>query len=374
MTARGRGEGCVSMGDRSAIEWTDATWNPVTGCSKVSPGCANCYAERLSLRFGWSKYPWSAAYAAENVVLHPERLDAPLRWRRPRVIFVNSMSDLFHERVPFEFVSRAFQIMAACRQHTFQILTKRPERMAEWFAATKVEGPDFTGLAAVSMPDSVYTTLTDAWPLSNVWLGTSVEDQRRAEERIPHLLRCPAAMRFLSCEPLLTEVDLSPWLVYEGEHHRAEAMLAEYGASQPLGWVIAGGESGPGARPAHPDWFRSLRDQCQAAGVPFFFKQWGEWVGGAHVVPPSMAPGKPTVQFESADWSRWVIDPSSDIRRAFCEQKPGRYAFNWYERDTHEWGDGYFSALVGKHIAGALLDGRLWRQMPQGAGMEQAAP
>jgi len=267
------------MGDRSAIEWTEATWNPVTGCSKVSPGCTNCYAERLSLRFGWSKHPWSAAHAAENVVLHPERLDRPLRWRRPRMIFTCSMGDLFHERVPFEFVSRVFQIMDACRQHTFQILTKRPERMADWFAATKVEGPDFTGLAAVSMPDSMFTTLTDAWPLPNVWLGTSVEDQRRADERIPHLLRCPAAVRFLSAEPLLGAIDLGRacscgYYCDESVGHVDHPFWTP-GHATPIHWVIAGGESGPGSRPCELEWLRSIRDQCAAAGVPFFLKQLG---------------------------------------------------------------------------------------------------
>jgi protein gp37 len=223
----------------SAIHWTDATWNPVTGCSRVSPGCEHCYAEALSLRYGWSRLPWTAPHAAENVVLHPERLGLPLRWRQPRRVFVNSMSDLFHERVPEAFIEEVFRVMAAAGWHTFQVLTKRPARMH-----------------AVVASDTFASAVGGAhgWPLPNVWLGTSVEDQRRADERVPLLARTPAAVRFLSCEPLLGPLDLAPWL-------------------DRLGWVIVGGESGPRHRPMDPDWARALRDQCAAAGVPFFFKQ-----------------------------------------------------------------------------------------------------
>lgn len=239
------------------IEWTDEVWNPVTGCSKVSEGCKNCYAERFSHRFGWTKKPWTVGNASENVKVHPGRLEQPLQWRKPRKIFVNSMSDLFHEQVPFEFIDKVFSIMALVPQHTFQILTKRPERMKEYIAHRAAK--EFSHLKHIK------------WPLPNVWLGVSVENQKAADERIPLLLDTPAAVRFLSCEPLLGPVDLErpvpgsrpvngvypPWMIHL------------------LDWVIVGGESGPGARPMHPDWVRSLRDQCQQAGVPFFFKQWG---------------------------------------------------------------------------------------------------
>jgi protein gp37 len=214
--------------DRSAIEWTEATWNPVTGCSKVSPGCAHCYAETLSLRFGWSKSPWTEANSIENVVLHPERLDQPLRWRRPRTVFVNSMSDLFHELVPLEYIERVFAVMAEADRHVFQILTKRHQRLAE---------------LAGELP----------WP-ANVWMGVSIEN-RRWVERADRLREVPAAVRFISAEPLLgplADLDL------EG-----------------IGWLIAGGESGRRHRRVRVEWIRDLRDRCQAHGVPFFFKQWG---------------------------------------------------------------------------------------------------
>jgi protein gp37 len=220
--------GRSGVGDKSGIEWTEATWNPVTGCSKVSPGCAHCYAEVLSLRFRWSTKPWLPDHANENVVLHEDRLEQPLRWRRPRMIFVNSMSDLFHELVPLAFIRRVFDVMATAEQHTFQILTKRHERMAEL-------APELS------------------WP-ANVWMGVSIENRRWAE-RADYLRQVPAAMRFISAEPLLGPLD---GLSLAG-----------------IDWLIAGGESGRGHRPVRAEWLRDLRDVCETAGVPFFFKQWG---------------------------------------------------------------------------------------------------
>jgi len=213
---------------RSGIEWTEATWNPVTGCSKITPGCAHCYAETLSRRFGWTQQPWSPANAHANVRLHRERLDQPLRWRRPRMIFVNSMSDLFHELVPLEFISDVFGVMAEASQHVFQILTKRHERLAE--LAPQIE-----------------------WP-ANVWMGVSIESNRWVE-RADSLRSVPAAVRFISAEPLLDSLD---GLNLAGIH-----------------WMIAGGESGPGHRPVNERWLLDLRDQCENEGIAFFFKQWG---------------------------------------------------------------------------------------------------
>ncbi len=213
------------MPDRSAIEWTEATWNPVTGCTQISPGCARCYAKRFAERFrGVSGHPYERGF---DVVLRPERLGQPLAWKRPRTIFVNSMSDLFHEAVGDAFVASVFEVMERAHWHTFQILTKRPER-----AAT----------LAPALP----------WPV-NVWLGVSVENQRWTT-RIDSLRAINAHVRFLSCEPLLGPLDLN----LNGIH-----------------WVIAGGESGPRARPMQLEWVRAVRDQCLAADVPFFFKQWG---------------------------------------------------------------------------------------------------
>jgi protein gp37 len=244
------------MGDRSTIHWTDATWNPVTGCSKVSPGCANCYAEALSLRRGWTTKPWTPENAAENVVLHPDRLGQPLRWRRPRRVFVNSMSDLFHELVPMNFLASIWEVMEQTPQHVYQILTKRADLMRR--RAGEHDGMTFAfGV------------------LPNVWLGVSVESQRWADERIPLLLETPAAVRFVSCEPLLGPLDLggllSRCLLHDGpgracNHHQCSK-------ARSLDWVIAGGESGSGHRPMELDWARGLRDQCIAARVPYFYKQ-----------------------------------------------------------------------------------------------------
>jgi len=221
----------------SKIEWTDQTWNPVTGCTKVSAGCKNCYAERLSERFrGVPGHPYEQGF---DLKLWPERLDQPLRWRKPRRVFVNSMSDLFHEDVPDSYIGSVFETMYNAPRHTFQVLTKRPGRMAEFVGGVRRK------------------VFGDWWPLPNVWLGTSVENQATADERIPHLLATPAAVRFLSCEPLLDPLQLAGWLP----------------AGEGIDWVIVGGESGPRARPMELAWVRAIRDQCAAASVPFFMKQ-----------------------------------------------------------------------------------------------------
>lgn len=232
---------------KSKIEWTDRTWNPVTGCTKVSQGCKNCYAERLYERF-------NGHGSFKNVICHPERLQQPMKWKKPCKIFVNSMSDLFHEDVPHNFIANVFSIMKRCPWHTFQILTKRPERMLEILTE--------------------WSKQEDLPTLPNVWLGVSVEDQKTADERIPLLLQVPAAVRFLSCEPLLGEINLNGYLP---DTYNDGTSVHQFYPNK-IHWVIVGGESGPGARPMHPDWARSLRDQCKAASVPLFFKQWGEYV------------------------------------------------------------------------------------------------
>lgn len=229
------------MADKSAIEWTDATWNPVTGCVEVSEGCDHCYARTFAERWrGIAGHPYEQGF---DVTLWPGRLEQPAKWKQPRRVFVNSMSDLFHDAVPDSFIAEVFGVMARASHHQFQILTKRPGRMASLLARS-----GFVAQIACQAQDSI-------WPLPNVWLGTSVENQRWARVRIPKLLQAPASVRFLSCEPLLGAIDLR-------------------GLGQ-LDWVIVGGESGHGARPMDLGWARSIRDQCLAAGVPFFFKQWG---------------------------------------------------------------------------------------------------
>ena len=299
------------MSDNTSISWTDASWNPVTGCSRVSSGCANCYAETLSTRFGWTSKPWSAQNAAENVRLHPERLDQPLRWKRPRKIFVNSMSDLFHEQVPFSFVAAVFGVMVAAPHHRFQVLTKRPARMLEFFQYLDALTKQITNVfprdskewrrghlirAAAHNRGVNPRFLNEHWPLTNVWLGVSVENQRAADERIPLLLQAPAAVKFVSLEPLLGPVnlDLPRCETHDREHVAFNPDIADECCTEcaangwsgeltsgmwldPLNdgvsWVIVGGESGPNHRPMDLDWARSIRDQCREAGVAFYFKQ-----------------------------------------------------------------------------------------------------
>ena len=218
------------MGDRSQIEWTDATWNPVTGCDEVSAGCARCYAKRFAER--WRGIPGHPYEQGFDLRLWDDRLEQPLRWQRPRTIFVNSMSDLFHERVPEDFIQRVFEVMVAADRHRFQVLTKRHD----WLAALAPRLP---------------------WP-SNVWMGVSVESAGWLR-RIDALRTVPAAVRFLSCEPLLSSLPLD-----------------RPGCLDGIDWVIAGGESGPGARPMRREWAQDVLNECRRAGIPFFFKQWGE--------------------------------------------------------------------------------------------------
>lgn len=266
------------MSDKTAIEWSDATWNPVTGCTKVSPGCDHCYAETFAER--WRGTPGHHFENGFDLTLRPERLGQPIRWTRPRRIFVNSMSDLFHEGVPDEFIARVFAVMAVARQHTFQLLTKRHGRMR-----SLLNRPEFRaqveaairGVVAEYSPDQVWFR---AWPLPNVWVGVSVEDQKRADLRVPALLGTPAAVRWISAEPLLGSVDLGQVWNFCPKHDRpGQADGWGFCVNCPdmrgLDWIVAGGESGPGARPMRSEWAESLRDQCARAGVPFFMKQAG---------------------------------------------------------------------------------------------------
>lgn len=341
------------MADRTGIEWADATWNPIVGCSLASPGCSHCYAMGQAARIermqpashyaGTTERSKAGAVWTGKLALAPDHiLTQPLRWRQPRRIFVNSMGDLFHEDAPEEWIDRVFAVMALAPQHTFMVLTKRSARMKEYIAGHKssipylgrlplerlhleaaghIEG-DGGYMDALKDAGNVYSLYLDApWPLPNIWLGVSTEDQRRADERVPDLLATPAAVRFVSAEPLLGPLDLTrvgnlstvreamPDVVSrEGSRRprsgdgsisgfQIEALgsagssieffqtpdhMGGFTAASPrrfprLDLVIAGGESGPKARPMHPDWARSLRDQCAAVGTAFFFKQWGTW-------------------------------------------------------------------------------------------------
>ena len=314
------------------IQWAEETWNPVTGCDKVSPGCKHCYAELMSARLkamGQKKY--SNGF---NLTFHADALSAPLHWKRPRMIFVNSMSDLFHEGLADEAIDQVFAVMALCPQHVFMVLTKRADQMRSWFRRTEwsVEVPDSCIEFEYSWSpedgsffESAHTGPI-AWPLSNVWLGVSAENQKYANERWAHLRQCPAAVKFISYEPALGPLDIDEMrlagIVHEPTRSNHPALPD---------WVIAGGESGPGARPSNPEWFRSVRDQCEAAGVPFFFKQWGEW--------------------------REVNDRDTD---QFIALRDGLGGVT-YHRD----GGGPSMIRVKKKVAGRLLDGRTWDQFPE---------
>ncbi len=351
------------MAENSKIEWTDATWNPVTGCSLVSEGCRHCYAATLAAT-RLKNHPSRAGLARLNaageakftgeVRFNEGWLDQPLRWKRPRMIFVCAHGDLFHEAVPDEWIDRVFAVMALSPQHTFQVLTKRPERMRAYLAPHDQRRADALGALVIKMGYRDPLELL-RWPLPNVWLGVSAEDQAAADARIPVLLDTPAAVRFLSAEPLLGAVDLDAawhgesaldsecwgdcaWCekghppLHNCSRGRQSSAAWEKGRSG-LDWVIAGGESGRNARPMHPDWARSLRDQCAAAGVPFFFKQWGEW-----------APLPDTSKGETCVWPDGSRDADGNCNLS--------------------GGTGQQMARLGKGRAGALLDGREHRAMP----------
>ena len=413
------------MADNTKIEWTDATWNPIrarnlrssspqggsasskTGglghfCVHVSEGCRNCYAERMQPRF---KNP--IRFAAQdrdkvNIILDETVLTQPLRWKRGRKIFPCSMTDLFGDWVTDAMIDRIFAVMALTPRHTYQIVTKRPERMQAWMTEkwqpakahtiemgrrnaiavlAETQGEDRhdqvlrecehfldefklsdTENDALWTEDGSLKCMQFKWPLPNVWLGVSVEDQKTADERIPILLDTPSAIRFISAEPLLTDIDILKFLIEETDN-TYRLLSIWYGpdgfdetGSQPeakfkpikpcpLNWVIAGGESGPKARPTHPDWFRSLRDQCQAAGVAFLFKQWGEWLGQPD----------PLVAY-SGDRLGWVRGRDGLV--ATTHQVERIEATEGHQEDWK------IIARIGKAEAGRQLDGRTWDEFP----------
>lgn len=333
------------MGKTTAIEWTrsedgtaGSTWNPVSGCTKLSPGCDHCYAENIAHRFSGTKaYP-----NGFDVTLWPSRLDQPIRWTRPRKIFVNSTSDLFHKDIPDEYIAKVWAVMAAAPRHTFQILTKRPARMRSLLKSSRFRRQIVDATGDLGLADDLVSTVEvavhDHWPMEHVWLGISAEDQKWADIRIPELLECPAALRFISAEPLLGPIDLWRFLVPNASafHSQGKTSVAENaevaailrGAVKQhvsesrafLDWVIVGGESGPHSRPMSPAWVRSLRDQCMNTGIPFLFKQWGEWA--------------PLTGVRHSDFHDFSLDPAESVRK------------------------------VGKKAAGRELDGRIWDEFP----------
>ena len=320
----------------TTIEWADEVWNPVTGCTKVSQGCKHCYAEVIAKRF-WGERKFS------DVIYHPERMAQPIGWKKPRRVFVNSMSDLFHESVSVEIIANVWAVMAMANQHRYMILTKRAKRM--WEVLNSMEfGIGYSSCLRI-LTDH---TLAPDPILDNIWLGVSAETQEEADKRIPLLLRTPAAVRFVSVEPMLGPINLLPYLVPVGYNWDYERR----GPAR-INWVIMGGESGLGARPMHPDWARSVRDQCQDAGVPFFFKQWGEW--------------KPISEMsETENDSLYYPAPARDPE-ATRKCKVSNRAVGYDGEDHWERVDGHVSYLtfqVGKKAAGRLLDGVEWNREP----------
>ena len=284
---------------KTKIEWATDVWNPITGCDPISPGCARCYAKRFAERFrGVPGHHFEHGF---DLQLRPEVLDQPSHWKKPRRIFVCSMADLFHKDVPDEFIAQVFYRMALTPQHSFQVLTKRPERMSDWMAM---------------FAETTFVTSTEiTWPLPNVWLGVSIENSRFAY-RADILRQTLAAVRFVSAEPLLGPLDL---------------------ALDGISWLIVGGESGPGARPMHPDWVRSLRDQAATAGVAFLFKQWGEFV---HTMPAE----------DRREPNLFVSDTGH------VGTKEQALDLGWSAQGM--W-------RVGKKAAGRELDGRTWDEYPR---------
>jgi len=335
------------VADGTHIEWTDATANVINGCSLLSPGCTNCYAMRLAgtrmkhhpTREGLTIDTKAGPVWNGTVRFNEKALQDVLHWSKPRMIFWNAHGDLFHDSVPDEWIDRCFAVMALTPQHKHQVLTKRSARMREYMNESCGRIADAVmamrkklGIKSVLAPLPHVAPGAIWWPLSNVWLGVSVEDQTRADERIPDLLATPAAVRWISAEPLLGPVDLNR--IHEefdgGLGHSWESALDGKRFSiwagddedpmvpghPKLDWVVVGGESGPNARPMDIQWARSLRDQCQAAGTGFLFKQFGEWVPAGHEADQGRS-----------DWP------------------------------AHRWNDGAVSFRVGKKQAGRLLDG-----------------
>jgi protein gp37 len=325
---------------KTEIEWATDTWNPTTGCDRVSPGCDNCYALGMAKRL---KAMGSADYQTDGdpatsgpgfgLAMHEHRIDQPRRWKKPRLIFVNSMSDLFHQDVTDEFLRRVFDVMEQADHHTYQILTKRHARMRSFVQRRMDAKRAYADQFADCPTEAMRTSPAAKWaraaaenPPAHIWLGVSIEDQKWADIRGEALRQTPAAVRFFSAEPLLGPIvtDLTG-----------------------IDWVIVGGESGPKARPMHPDWARSLRDQCQAAGVPLLFKQWGEWQDGSH--DPRTQHGPDHIIHRDGRHVLAHEYQGSDLARGRSEDRIGAC----------------FISRVGKKAAGRLLDGRIWDEYPR---------
>jgi protein gp37 len=386
----------------TSIEWADLTWSPMIGCDRVSPGCNSCYAISTARIRESNPHPSiAAAFAGTThrtedrvdwtgkVNLLEDRLSPPLAgrapWHKPRRVFVNSQSDLFHDNVPLDFIARVFAVMALTPQHTYQVLTKRHARMRSVLndvcTCGKGHAPGIHFLSAMAwavskanpnriagVPDDAERRVTEtAWPLPNVWMGVSVEDQTWADRRIPALLDTPAAIRFLSCEPLLGPIDLTrlaagskqqPNMVYDALGKRYGVPGAwQAQTSTSIDWVIAGGESGPGARPAHPDWFRLIRNQCATASVPFLFKQFGQWGLEAPLDENGSIPRGPR-------GLGMTLAPDGTLYAPGDLSYPDGPRYVEAIRKHHDKANLVAVYSVGKKAAGRELDGRTWDQFP----------
>ncbi|MEJ7804609.1 MAG: phage Gp37/Gp68 family protein [Telluria sp.] len=360
------------MAAETHIEWTrgddgsnGATWNPITGCSVISAGCRRCYAMTLAgtrlahtpSRAGLTQQTSAGPVWTGQVRFNAQWLGQPLQWKRPRRIFVCAHGDLFHENVPDAWIDRIFAVMALAPQHTFMVLTKRSERMRRYFAEVSFDRiiASCRGDEGISLvprhtmqaiehhfgmhPESSLRFRRIIWPLPNVWVGVSAEHQEAADARIPDLLQVPVAVRWVSAEPLLGPISFR-WAPYAHEaasetyrqYLERQGGANEYEALRMLDWIVVGGESGDGARPMNPAWALSLKDQCKAANVPFFFKQWGAHCGGTG-------------------------QASMFVHLCNGESPAG-------DRHTVEWPDGYISQPMGKKRAGRLLFGQTYDQMP----------
>jgi len=385
------------------IEWTDQTWNPIVGCTVTSKGCTNCYAMKMAARLekmhaktgntpqyeGTTKKVNGKAVWTGKIGIAGDKIwEEPLRRKKPSRYFVNSMGDLFHPSVPDAAVDRAFAVMALAPQHTFQILTKHPERMRDWFESfdrdinfecgdwpeidrirRRVENDDDVHASQTHhdetgrLEDALYS---DVWPLPNVWLGTSVEDQPSADARIPLLLDTPAAIRFISAEPLLGPVDLTEITTPDGsiwnsmDRHEAKHAAHEGDVSTILDWVIVGGESGPDARPMHPDWARTLRDQCAAADIAFFFKQWGEWL-------PWQTADAPFFQSQNGGYVDGHVAPWIDSDGDGLYEDPACKTWDVDYGDLEDDSDLVLLERTGKKAAGRTLDGQTHDAFPDTA-------
>jgi protein gp37 len=329
------------MAGKSAIEWTEQTWNPIVGCSIVSPGCINCYAMKEAYRFGFNpqlqryhgltkNVNGNAVWTGKLAIAPDSTFLQPRKRKTPTTYFVNSMGDLFHEDCHDDCIDRVFAVMALSPQHTFQVLTKRAERMRGYMSDPTVFARIHSAAWSMLIDRNLHISPPD-WPLPNVWLGVSTERQQEADERIPLLLQTPAAVSFISAEPLLGPIDLIGTFARFQDDPVAKRLCAVPLGRQLLDWVIVGGESGTGARPMHPAWARSLRDQCLAAGMPFFFKQWGEWAPST----PDQAKGNPR--------SGWrTIKAHPHVARA---------------EELYPEAGAEFIEHFGKKAAGRLLDG-----------------